>query len=87
MKRNSFTLLFCSVLSVALTGTVLFAQPGVFSREDLIKYTPEWQGERFPDGRPRVPDGILERMRSVTLLDRGLDAGQTRYPQGDRGGR
>ncbi|NWG13167.1 MAG: RraA family protein [Acidobacteria bacterium] len=43
------------------------AQPGVFSKEALIKYTPEWKGERIPDGRPRVPDGILKRMGSVTL--------------------
>jgi len=35
--------------------------------DELIEYTPEWQGERFPDGRPKVPDGILERMRSVTV--------------------
>ncbi|MCP5120811.1 MAG: RraA family protein, partial [bacterium] len=43
------------------------AQPGVFSKEHLIQYTPEWKGERFPDGRPKVPDGILERMKEVSL--------------------
>ena len=54
------------VLSIA---TQVFAQPGVFSRDDLIQYTPEWKGERFDDGRPKVPDldGIIERMRAVTL--------------------
>lgn len=36
------------------------------SPDEIIDYTPEWQGERFEDGRPRVPDDILERMRSVT---------------------
>ena len=34
--------------------------------EELIAYTPEWDGERFDDGRPKVPDGILERMRNVS---------------------
>src|SRR5690554_4786954 len=29
--------------------------------------TREWQGERFPDGRPKVPDEILDRMKLVTL--------------------
>jgi len=43
------------------------AQPGVLTRELLIQYTPGWKGERFPDGRPKVPDGILQRMKSVTL--------------------
>ena len=33
----------------------------------MIKYTPEWHGERFPDGRPKVPNDILDRMKRVTL--------------------
>lgn len=37
------------------------------SPEELIAYTPEWQGERFADGRPRVPDDIVARMRQVTI--------------------
>ena len=43
------------------------AQQGFFTREDVIKYTPDWTGERFPDGRPKVPDSILDRMKNVTL--------------------
>jgi len=37
------------------------------SRDELIEYTREWEGERFPDGRPKVPDNILERMKQVTI--------------------
>jgi regulator of RNase E activity RraA len=37
------------------------------SREELVFLTPEWKGERFPDGRPKVPDAILDRMKLVTL--------------------
>ena len=37
------------------------------SKEELIFLTPEWKGERFPDGRPKVPDDILKRMKLVTL--------------------
>ena len=37
------------------------------SPEELIEYTPEWEGERFADGRPKVPDYILERMRNVSI--------------------
>ena len=57
-------------LAAALLGPgvgVVSAQPGILTRELLIKYTPDWTGERFPDGRPKVPDGILERMKNVTL--------------------
>lgn len=39
------------------------------SPEELIDYTPEWSGERFADGRPKVSDGILARMRAVTITE------------------
>ena len=51
-----------------LTATpVVQAQPGVLTKQQLIEYTPDWKGERLPDGRPKVPDAILDRMKNVTL--------------------
>jgi len=35
------------------------------NREDIIQMTPLWKGERFDDGRPRVPDDIIRRMKRV----------------------
>ncbi len=47
-------------------------------RETIIRLTPEWTGERLPDGRPKVSRDILRRMRNITfeeawapLWDRG----------------
>ncbi len=37
------------------------------SKDELIFLTPEWKGERYLDGRPKVPDEILDRMKLVTL--------------------
>ena len=37
------------------------------SKEDIIELTPLWKGERFDDGRPKVPDKCLEAMRTMTL--------------------
>lgn len=57
------------VLALTLGGTLVpcgLAQLGMFSREQRIALTREWKGERFDDGRPKVPDSILERMREVT---------------------
>ena len=60
MKRELFFIALC-----------LFAHLGLFSQQiskaDLIFLTPEWEGERYEDGRPKVPDAILERMKLVTL--------------------
>ena len=35
--------------------------------EDIIAITPEWKGERFPDGRPKVPDKYLDALYDLTL--------------------
>jgi regulator of RNase E activity RraA len=35
--------------------------------EDILHLTPLWKGERFPNGRPKVPDHILRRMERITL--------------------
>ena len=45
----------------------LSAQSVQISKEELIALTPEWKGERFADGRPKVPDDIIRRMKPVTI--------------------
>ncbi len=37
--------------------------------EYIITLTADWKGERFPDGRPKVPDAILERLKNVSMED------------------
>lgn len=61
---KSTILSFVATLSLA---TSAFAQPGIFTKEDLVKYTPEWKGARYESGRPKVSDSIIERMKEVTL--------------------
>src|SRR5215467_9935643 len=58
--------LLCAIIVAANVSSAV-AQQGFFTAEDVIKYTPEWHGERFPDGRPKVPDDVLDRMKTVTL--------------------
>jgi len=36
------------------------------NRDDVIQLTPLWKGDRFDDGRPRVPEGVLRRMAACT---------------------
>jgi regulator of RNase E activity RraA len=65
VRQQCRTVVYCLMIFGVVLG--VRAQQGFFTREDVIKYTPDWQGERFPDGRPKVPDAILDRMKSVTL--------------------
>ena len=36
------------------------------NKEDIIQLTPLWEGERFDNGRPCVPEDIIQRMELVT---------------------
>ncbi len=55
------------------------AQLGLFSPEQRIAFTPDWHGDRFPDGRPNVPEAVIQRLKTVsaeeawdTLQDAGF---------------
>ena len=67
MKREARATILCAGIMCVMLAlpTVSAAQNLILSDEDMIALTPEWEGERFPDGRPKVPDSILERMKSV----------------------
>ncbi len=55
---------FLTGIGLILYCQVVWAQQ--ITREELIFLTPEWKGERFADGRPKVSDDILRRMKWVT---------------------
>ncbi|MDQ3844544.1 MAG: RraA family protein [Bacteroidota bacterium] len=39
------------------------------SKEEMIFLTSEWKGERFPDGRPKIADDLLQRARRIYIDD------------------
>ncbi|MBL7856298.1 MAG: RraA family protein [Cyclobacteriaceae bacterium] len=43
------------------------AQQVTYSKEQIIAITPEWKGDRLPDGRPHVPDALLKRLSNISL--------------------
>jgi 4-hydroxy-4-methyl-2-oxoglutarate aldolase len=61
IKRSIF--LSVLILTIQVTGA-----QNVGSSPDYIKaLTSEWKGERFDDGRPKVPDALLERLRNISI--------------------
>lgn len=38
----------------------------MLTRDQIIKYTEKYQGERFPDGRPKVDDKLLKKMDGLS---------------------
>ena len=45
----------------------VFAQ--TIPKEELIFLTSAWKGERFADGRPKIPDALLERAKNIGIDD------------------
>jgi 4-hydroxy-4-methyl-2-oxoglutarate aldolase len=43
------------------------ARSQMASPEEVRYYTEEWKGDRFPDGRPKVPKSLLERLQKISL--------------------
>ncbi|HUB79528.1 MAG TPA: hypothetical protein VMB03_12055 [Bryobacteraceae bacterium] len=63
-----------SIVSRILIVSVIFGATAVRAqikqtREQILFYTSEWKGERFPDGRPKVADNLLERALDVSIED------------------
>jgi regulator of RNase E activity RraA len=57
------------ILVLAAATEPAFGQVFSFSKEQMVRYTPENPFERFPDGRPKVPDALLERVKNVSVED------------------
>jgi regulator of RNase E activity RraA len=55
------------LLIVIASAKQLHSQQVQITKEELIALTPEWKGERFEDGRPKVPEGIIKRMKEVSV--------------------
>ncbi len=69
-----------TIFLLAALGLPVPAQVFRFSREQMIRHTAGNPFERFPDGRPKVPDSALEALRMISV-DTAVDLMRERgYP-------
>ena len=59
-------LVLALVISLCCGGS-LSAQ--TIPKDELVFLTSAWKGERFPDGRPKIPDALLERAKHIGIDD------------------
>ncbi len=64
ITRLAFPLLAASILG--LFASVAEGQVFTLSKQELTDYTSQNPFERFPDGRPKVPDEIIDRARGLS---------------------
>jgi len=55
-------------IASTLLGSGAFAQVKQ-TKQQITFYTADWHGERFPDGRPKVADDLLQRAKDVSIED------------------
>jgi 4-hydroxy-4-methyl-2-oxoglutarate aldolase len=64
MKRHSLVVGIC--LGAAMTAANAHAQLITLPKEQLLEMTAQNPFDRFPDGRPKVPDALIERARGLS---------------------
>jgi 4-hydroxy-4-methyl-2-oxoglutarate aldolase len=65
LKHLTPVLAGCMVLALAVPAFAQVKQ----TREQMMFYTAQWKGDRFPDGRPKVSDDLLKRVVDVSVED------------------
>jgi regulator of RNase E activity RraA len=62
-------LIGATVLACAFASAVSASSQVKMTKEQMMFYTSDWKGERFPDGRPKIPDDLLKRALDVSIED------------------
>lgn len=55
------------VLAFVFITAGISAQEVVWQPDVIKKLTPKWTGERYADGRPKVPEALLERLKNCAF--------------------
>ncbi len=63
--KNTTRAFLLSIVFICSAALEAYCQ--TISKEELIFLTADWKGERFPDGRPKVPMEILERVKNISI--------------------
>ncbi|MFN8354407.1 MAG: RraA family protein [Spirosomataceae bacterium] len=74
-------------LALVFGSAVLSAQAQVQASKEMIQfYSQEWKGERFPDGRPKVSDDLVKRLKNISIEEAwGVMRGQGYFNQFEAG--
>ena len=54
-------------ITLLLLTTSLQAQQIAATKDAITAYSQEWKGERYPDGRPKVSDDLVKRLKDVSI--------------------
>jgi regulator of RNase E activity RraA len=92
IRRYGFITLCTAAWLASVLAPAAKAQLWTWTKDQMVEYTKGWTGDRFPDGRPKVPDQWLERAKDmsqeeITISGAGGRGGGAGGRGGDAGGR
>src|SRR5271157_3001172 len=66
IRRYSLITLGAAALVASVLAPAAKAQLWTWTKDQMVEYTKAWTGDRFPDGRPKVPDEWLARAKGMS---------------------
>jgi regulator of RNase E activity RraA len=60
-------LTYCLLLACLYQPGKALAQQVTLTPDQIKALTPAWKGERSADGRPKVPDALLQRLKNISI--------------------
>jgi len=66
IRRYGLVTLCAAALVASVLAPAAKAQLWTWTKDQMVEYTKAWTGERFPDGRPKVPDEWLARAKDMS---------------------
>ncbi|MEX0647382.1 MAG: hypothetical protein WEA56_16750 [Balneolaceae bacterium] len=86
LKTIKYSLFLSLFMATSLWSQSIPDDEVVAQREQVIYYTYHWDGERFEDGRPKVSDELLDRVKNIKLEDAWQYLNELGYPNQYEGG-
>jgi regulator of RNase E activity RraA len=79
IRRFGLTFAAGAFLASVFAPAPANAQLWTWTKDQMAEYTKAWTGDRFPDGRPKVPDALLQGAK-------GISSEEVQVNMGGRGG-
>jgi 4-hydroxy-4-methyl-2-oxoglutarate aldolase len=90
IRRFGLTFAAGAFLASVFAPAPANAQLHTWTKDQLAEYTKAWTGDRFPDGRPKVPDNLVQRAARMSAEEVSVNwnaRGATAAPMPTGGGR
>src|SRR6516165_6275609 len=93
MRKQNRWMFAAACAAVIAMGVPVRAQLYTLTKDQMIELTSQNKFERFPDGRPKIPDSLLQRARGMSAeevwagLNQFGNAGTPAGSAGSSGGR